>query len=568
MKKTYSILLIVLMTFLHQAIFSQTTLTISNLSVSGSAIPPNASINMSTNATVQISFHVDFTKPNNVDYSNTAFVISGYNSFGIEKQLTTVESFNLGINNTGFSGNYSIYLNATDFDFSEGSYLRANLTQTSGNPPLEWHSNQVKIIKTPTYAIITQTPANITCGSNSPITFQITSNDPNNYSSYQWSYNSSWYGNYSITNQIQLNPTTYPLGIISVIPTIHGSTQGIFSFNPVLAPLTSAAIVSGNTVICPGNNSIYTISNVGTGNTVTWSSSNTAIATVSGGTQSQVTVNGLTGGAVTLNATITNSCGQTTTKTRTIYIGSPVLANGYIYGEVWVRKAFVPVGLTFAAVPSATSYVWTVIQDPDVGTTCPTTGALQAKFSNNLTTMTTTTTSITASFGNCLGGYIVTCRAVNACGSTDAYIRYVTVGNSGTNPCSPPVIPVVSNKFVIAQNPIKNGELKIIPTNNPVLIENTGETTTSNFAVGDTPCFIDWPKPYVPLKMNNNNNFITESSEIEVKIYNMLGKQVYFNTIKADSDGFSIKDTNLSSGKYILHILQNNTTEKQIIVVE
>jgi len=245
------------------------------------------------------------------------------------------------------------------------------------------------------------------------------------------------------------------------------------------------------------------------------------------------------------------------------------MPNGTIYGELWVRKSFYALDLTFPAVLGATSYTWTITPGGDFPPNCPATGAIPAKFSNNLQTITTTTPSATASFGNCLGDYDVTCTISNTCGSTVAYVRYATVGKSGTSPCFIQNSP--STSFKISQNPIKNGEI-IISKKAKNRVDDIDleiiDTPTQNILNGDGPCFQEWPKPWNGFKINPNVKNVKPSSQVEVKVFDFFGKQVYTKTIDASKEEISIKDSNLPSGKYILHINDGINTQKEIIIIE
>ena len=105
-----------------------------------------------------------------------------------------------------------------------------------------------------------------------------------------------------------------------------------------LSPFTSTASITGSTAFCTfPTASNYTIS-AGAGNTVTWSSSNTDVATVSAGTNSQVTVTTQSQGVFTLTALITNACGQTATKTLLINGGGPTFVSFTFLGKDSIRR--------------------------------------------------------------------------------------------------------------------------------------------------------------------------------------------------------------------------------------
>lgn len=435
----------------------------------------------------------------------------------------------------------------------------------------------------PTYTL-SPTSLKFACGTAKTQTFTVTQTGTTTCPvSYVWNLgaNNGWLYN-GTTAPSSITTTTASITLtsangnvlpssITVSPKLGTTTITNLNCTTSLESFSTNATLSGNSIICNGSNGIYTINGLGTGNTVVWSSSNTAVATVSGSTQSQVTVDGLTNGTANLIATITNSCGQTVTKTQTINVGAPVLTGNVVRGELWVRKSFYPQTLTFPAVQGATSYNWVLTPDTidNFPPVCPATGAVPAKFNNNLLTITTTTPSATASFGNCLGNYTVTCMVSNICGSTTAYEIYVTVGNSGNSPCF--AQNTYSKAFTITQNPIKNGDIKI-RKNSSLQIEEADlgdDIPTSNILNGDQPCYIEWPKVYNGLKMNNNQpKNLKSNPQVEIKIFDFFGKQVYTKTIDSLKEEISIKDSNLISGKYILHINDGVNTQKEIIIIE
>ena len=328
------------------------------------------------------------------------------------------------------------------------------------------------------------------------------------------------------------------------------------------AAFINSATLSGNIVICPGGNGVYTISGLGAGNTVTWSSSNTAVATVSGGTQSQVTVNGLTNGAVNLIATVTNACGQVATPiTKAINIGAPFPLNGIDAKPIWIRASFYNVDLTFNPILGTTSYYWTIEKDLSSDSFACGANKTDTKFSNNLTTLTTTTPTATLKIGSCTSNYVVTCTATNLCGSNVIYERYVTIGASGTSPCNTNT--TISKKIQI-QNPIKNGVLVLKNINNPILVEDD-EVIISNILPGDDPC----EGPYLYDKSTlKKKNASSGPNQFKIEIYNLMGQNVFSNTFHTIDQEYNLKDINLKSGKYIVHINDGVTTQKEIIIIE
>ena len=542
------------------------------MKVNGQPIPNGSPIEFNGATSVVVRFKVEFLKPDNLTIGGVSQVIGTKNSLGEFIQLFPIQNLFLGAGNTGFNGTWEKTLYASDYTYESGNYLTSILHQTDALQSGRWETNRVPINRGPNF-VLNYTTLSIPCGDTSSRTFTLTNLSSSTGSIlYNWNIGTGWTGvvnsNMSSITLTPINGNILPSNV-SVTPIYNGVTQPYKVCSVTRAPFSNSATLAGNAVICPGENSVYTISGLGVGNTVTWSSSNNSVATVSGGTLSEVTVNGLSNGNVNLIATVTNSCGQTAPPIiKTINIGAPVMPNGTIYGELWVRKNFFPQTLTFPAVLGATSYTWTITPNEDFPPSCPATGSVPAKFSNNLQTIITTTPSATASFGNCLGTYNVTCTISNACGSTVAYIRYVTVGNSGTSPCF--VDYSISKAYTLIQNPIKNGDIKIRKSKTIQIedIDFGDDIPESNIVDGDGPCYQEWPIEYNGLKMNPNVKNAKQNSQVDVKVFDFYGKQVYTKTLNVSVDEISIKDSNLNSGKYILHINDGINTQKEIIIIE
>lgn len=174
---------------------------------------------------------------------------------------------------------------------------------------------ELPIIKTPIPSfILNPTTLSLDCGIN-PILFNVT---PTNIPvaavvTYQWSYN-GWTGINSTTNSISLSPssaTSLPSSV-SVTPYINNVAQNTITCTVSRATFNSSSVINGNSSICNLTEN-YSISNLLSGSTIIWSSSNTSIATVSNITSTTVTVNKIGSGNFNLIATLTNSCGQVMT---------------------------------------------------------------------------------------------------------------------------------------------------------------------------------------------------------------------------------------------------------------
>lgn len=420
----------------------------------------------------------------------------------------------------------------------------------------------------------TLSPSSLTfvCGTQQTKTFTVST--PNSIScstSYLWSLgaNNGWLYNGSpapasfstTTSSITLtsaNGNILP-STVNVTPILNGTSYAQMSCTTAFTAFSSSATITGNTAICPSNSVVCTINNLGAGNTVTWSSSSTAVATVSGGTQSQVTVNGVANGFADIIATISNACGQTVIKKNTVYVGVPTTPAAGIYANpMWVRNNFFPLTIDFPVIPNATSYVWTIENDPENPPYCTTATSYPAKFvlNNSNTTLATTTPSAKINFGGCFGTYFIKCKAINNCGETDVFYKHIWVGSSGSSPCDKNNN--ISSEFKILQNPIKNGVLKL---KTDILFNNDIITEDASILQGDGPCEGPWEAPIIGKISSQNLNTV-------IAIYDMAGVKRLEKQIDNNKESIEITNFNLPSGNYILHFKKGNQISKKIIIIE
>jgi len=190
--------------FWLSSLYSQ-SLVIKDVFVNNVAVPSGGSINFGNNTSITVRFTSEFTKPSNLTVGEVQHSIGTYNGSGNYIPLITPEFFNLGINNTGFTGVWEKTLYAADYSFTGGNYLASRLEQTAGtggNPPIIWNSNQVVINRNP---IFTLNPTSLTlpCGDTSIRVFTVTNSGiPAGATvSYIWSY-PGWTGTASNTNTL------------------------------------------------------------------------------------------------------------------------------------------------------------------------------------------------------------------------------------------------------------------------------------------------------------------------------------------------------------------------------
>ncbi|WMI66848.1 T9SS type A sorting domain-containing protein [Aestuariibaculum sp. YM273] len=212
-------------------------------------------------------------------------------------------------------------------EFSEGGYT--------------YKSCEYPLIKIPTPEFNLQpTSVSFGCGSISSRAFTAVNvyNSPGAVS-YNWNVGTGWKQNgtpvngtfTTTTNSITLEPVSG-----SVLPsnvTMTATLNGVV-YPPKTTTISRSAMsqtitaISGPSTICSGNtNYNFGTENVLPGQTVTWSLSNSSVASLSNTSNTGVTLNLIGSGEVTLTATISNDCGQSYSKTKKIFGGSPPFFN-------------------------------------------------------------------------------------------------------------------------------------------------------------------------------------------------------------------------------------------------
>lgn len=128
---------------------------------------------------------------------------------------------------------------------------------------------------------------------------------------------------------ISFNGTANGVQVLSAMITnaCGQTTSRTFQINNGLASFISPAILTGNTANGCSGSRVFTISNLPVAQNVIWSVSNPSVATLSGASNTQVTLNLVGNGSVTLQARISNSCGQFSLKSVTLYAGTPRLTS-------------------------------------------------------------------------------------------------------------------------------------------------------------------------------------------------------------------------------------------------
>lgn len=330
MKKTKFFLILFVFLITYYSGNAQITAQINNVKVNGTQISNCGTIAFGANNSVSLSLTLKIIKPSttNVGDFATFKLYTKYDSNSdpifIDGIIVPNNAFTQG---TSWEAEFSQTTLQASSIASSGSVFYGEY-EISGN--LKYKTCDYALTK-PAFILSSNTNS-IPCGSLSPITFTVNNiNSSPGTLSYNWVIGSGWNynGNTAPTNlttssnTLTLVPTVYPPSNISVTPILSSvaQPQKVVTFS--LAPFTTtSATINGNTSICePSTTSAYSIANLPSGLTVTWSSSNTAVATVSSTTGTSTTVNKVSNGTFNLIARVTNSCGQFVDVPQSIRIG-------------------------------------------------------------------------------------------------------------------------------------------------------------------------------------------------------------------------------------------------------
>ncbi len=392
---------------------------------------------------------------------------------------------------------------------------------------------------------ISPTSLSVSCGTNTiPTTFTANILSGTNCAiNYRWNVGNGWkrdgilvtapFTTSSPTITLEgFSPTILPSSVsVQVFLNNVGQSIQTCTVNP--DAFISPATISGLNSSCLGTSNIYNLTSLGVGNLVTWNVSNTSLATLSAATQSQVTVTSINDGLATLTATITNPCGQTTTKNFNIFVGSPIITAYTIQGINSVsigNSSFYSVN---APINTATSpsYSWSIVAD---NSSCinATTGLGTPGSILPFITSGGTSKEVLVNWGRCTGNYRLRCRVQTACSQTVFYDdKVVTVSDfSASNPCL--------SRIVLSPNPLKS--------NNGGLILNIAQ-----------------PVPIPGCELNR----ITKTEIKTIEIYNLQAKLIYSG--KYNSESNELSNLNLVKGNYFVHALSSDgQVFKEKLIVE
>jgi hypothetical protein len=330
--------------------FAQVTTSITDVLVNNQTTVNNCGlIDFGSISNNSLNVNFKLVKPSTQALGNcTIRILLKYRSIvsGSEKANIIVQSGSWA-KDTLFIGNIACNISESEIqDLGSSIYIECKTDSDVKTISCEY---SLKKNPLPTFTISPST-VSIPCGSTSPVTFTVNNiyNSPGTLY-YHWSV-SGWKKDGIIvnsfnttTNTIQLVPNSNSPSNVSVQPVLNNANYPVKTATVTLAPLSSSMEITGNNAVCPSTSAVYGISNLGSGYTVSWSTSNTSIATVSPTSGNSATVSLVADqGTLVLTAVITNACGQQKTLTKTLGIGLPKFQINYTPRDLFVDLTLSP----------------------------------------------------------------------------------------------------------------------------------------------------------------------------------------------------------------------------------
>ncbi|WP_336687917.1 hypothetical protein [Chryseobacterium bernardetii] len=326
------------------------SMNIDNLAVNNQSTSVTTPIKMDDMGSVNLKFNVIFSAITGLKAGPYWFEIRLYKGNGNYKVLKDITYSNIL---DGFIS-FDVNVDSFDLNYSYKNYLVAFLkSQPYGQ---EWYSNTIIFHKKPTFSLSPQ-KTYIDCSSPSPVTFSCTSNTNEGSFSYNWNIGAGWnlngvptLGNIVAGSTLTLTPTTPGVlpGQVKVTPVWEGVSQGTLSASTAFSGINPSIAITGSTNVCSfPSNVTYTINSPTITNT-TWGSSDPSIAEIISSSATSTNLSIKKQGLFTLTATVSNSCGQTKTLSKKIYVGTP--------------------SYTFKTDPNNTNYVtyYAISNNPDI----------------------------------------------------------------------------------------------------------------------------------------------------------------------------------------------------------
>ncbi|MFC4722669.1 T9SS type A sorting domain-containing protein [Geojedonia litorea] len=503
-------------------LYGQVTVAIESVLVNNQTTVTNCNtIDFGTVSSNSLNFSFKLTKPLNQVVGNGPIkIMFKYSSASTGNQRNSITILSGSWNDDTFN-NISTYQSSiqTNISASEiqvsGSSVYLQYTSSGG---INYDSTcEYPLIKTPppSFTLI-PTSVSLSCGDTSSRTFTVTpANIPSGATvTYQWSY-TGWSLISSTATSITLQPnsgTSLPSNV-SVTPFINGVAQTQKTCVVSRAPFSPSATLVGSDILC--STGTYTINNMPSNSSVTWSSSNIYVATITPINSTQATLSKTGSGIVTVTATVINACGQQKTFTKNVTVGSAnvdyvVFTNG-VGGTDYFCTSHT--GNAYEILPhiSGATHQFRLRQYPN----------LNIVYTSNTITGNTGTVNYYPS----PGWYVFEVARTNSCGTTDWFGTEV--------------------EFVDCSQQGGGGEMEFRISPNP-----TSETLT--ISKKQTKEDKNTPKP----EADDSSSY---------KLYdfnaNLVDQGIFINETIIDVSGYK-------KGKYILKIDSLKTSKTYQIVVE
>ncbi|MDR0793417.1 MAG: T9SS type A sorting domain-containing protein [Chitinophagaceae bacterium] len=323
-----------------------------------------------------------------------------------------------------------------------------------------------------------------------------------------------------------------------------------------VSPLNYISSISGDAAICSTSN-LYTISNLPTNATVTWSASPSGIVTINSPGAQQTTLTKTGNGAVTITATVSNNY-EVYTLQKSIFIGTPIITG--ITGYATVRAGgSIPYSCNGSGIESVT---WSSTGNSITKPTIETNG--------------TDVANITFMYN---GTYTITAQATNQCGSSTYKLAVtVTGGYDGNNPSCPTCPSVGLYDIGITPNPASS-ILNVNVTNDSSRL-NTASSNNGTVAMISTAKKVS----AATLQGTQLSNRVTDNTGkvIAISTANKQEDKAVIMTIQiVDQSGKVRKSlkysaakqakvdvSNLPNGVYFMNISNGETTVQKKIIVQ
>lgn len=517
-------LLITLITFCIYNTYGQITTTIDEVYVNGQTSVTNCgTIDFETTENNTLTFYYTLTKTSSSSGEGYLKIRLKYNSSsnGGERasQYITANLWN---------NNEYVHSIPTNIDASEvqvnGSSIYLEFTEAS-SPNTFHNSCEHPITKTPTPTFeLANDSYSIPCGSTANYTFTVNNvyNSPGTLS-YSWNVGNGWKRNgfavsgtiNTTTNSITLTPYSSIIlpSNVSVTTTLDGE-----SYPTKTATVTRSAIpqnitgISGVSTLCSGNTN-YTLSGT-TGQTVTWSLSNTSIATLSNATNTGVTLTQTGSGEVTLTATISNGCGQSYTRTKDLFAGGPpafAVSRGTAQSEYCdIKYHYIPFIISNKS--PFLHYTVNVIGMPSTTVSSYTNDGFILKFNKNYS-----------------GWIDFIVSASNSCGSIGAY----------------------REEYIGTCSSLNSFSMQKTSTSKPISVFKAYPNPSNNV---------------VYLDVVDVNNTPKKNAQIKASLYDMMGLEKEKVQIKHNKATINV--ATLPKGLYVLRVTINDDIETHLISVK